>query len=341
MKRLILIYVLTALALGLWAGAKKPKALKRPAWVDDPAREYREDRFLAAVGNGASREEAEASAKANLAAVYLADPEAGGEALQRYLEITSGSQSKASSEPQTSQPASTHSILNLVSIKTGKAWKDELARHYVIVYLERAETAVIYLRQLADNNALVMGYLKAVLDAGDPWTYHAWLNAAGIIDQVSTLLLAQLGIIAPQARNAYRAPYDSEVLSYQVADAARKLQFRLELKGDDAELLRPALEEIFTSQGFGIDAYAPNLLRCELSLDAVEEEQSQKQVRYQLSAVIMDKESKQIISYADSGREGHISASEARARAVRIATEKLGSRFRQKLVSYIDSLARL
>jgi len=340
MKRAVLICVLITISICLWAGAKKPRASKRPAWVDDPSQLYQPEKYLSTVGIGTSRSDAEENASANLAAILLTEVTASGEEVDRYLQITSGGQTQTSSVSQVSTSIRAQVDQALVKLKFGKSWKDEQARHYTVAYLERTETADIYLGMLADNNARVMSYLRAVLDVTDPWKYHAWLNAAWTIDQHSAALLSQLAVIAPKERSAYQAPYDSEVLKFQATDAARKLQFRFELKTPEAEELRPTLETLLISMGFVIDPYAANLLSCELKLEPVDQLSEQKFFRYLLSLAIIDKDGTQIIGYSDSGQEGHLIESQARAGAVSTAAAKLETEFRKKLLDYIDSLAR-
>jgi len=338
MKRAVLICVLITTSLCLWAGAKKPKASKRPAWVDDPSREYKAEKYLSTVGTGSSRSEAEEHARTSLAAILLTGVGTSGDTVDRYPEITSGGQ--ASSQPQITAQMQASVDQALLGIRFGKAWKDAEARHYIIAYLERTATADIYISMLAGNNARVMSHLRAVLDVADPWKYHAWLNAAWTIDQHSASLLSQLAVIAPKARETYRAPYDSEVLRFQAADAARKLQFRFEIKTPEAEELRPTLETLLISMGFVIDPYAANLLSCELKLEPVDQLSEQKLFRYLLSLAIIDKDGTQIIGYSDSGREGHLIESQARAAAVSSAAAKLETEFRKKLLDYFDTLAR-
>lgn len=318
MKRAICTALLLALALSLCAGAKKPKAIKRPAWVDDPAKEYRQDKYLSAVGTGTGKAEAEKQATAKLAAIVNADEDPFGD---------------FSTEPQPLDPG-------LVSGGYGKSWKDERSVFHVIAWLDKTATATLYQQRLADNNSLVMERLKAVLQISDPWQYHAVLSAAGRIDSQSGALLRQLEVISPKARAAFRPSYDAEVLSFQIADAARKLQFRLDFTSPEAEALRPSLQAVITEQGFTLDPLGQNLLSIGLTLQSTETSQAQKTVSYTLELAVTDHGQK-LFDYSDSGKETAATETEARSRAVESAAARLERAFRRALREYIDALGQL
>ena len=66
-----------------------------------------------------------------------------------------------------------------------------------------------------------------------------------------------------------------------------------------------------------------------------------KFVRYQVNGNLMDtaEEDSILLSYADSGREGHLSLPEAEERALRAAEQKIPAAFENTLRNYLSGLA--
>lgn len=324
----------------LSAGAKKPSPKVRPAWVDDPQKEYKAETYLSSVGMGSTRAQAEAAATANLAAIFQADIQAAQNYWERYVEISSAQKSDAVTQTNITSDITIRSSQTLYNVQIGKSWTDELGQVYALAYLNRAETARIYLQKIEDNTARIMSYLAKSLDSSEAWSKYAVLNAAGIYDVATRSLLGQLSLISPAHRQLYEAPYDSEVLGFQISEAARGIKVRVETKGDTDAKVKPVLEQSITDLGFVIDPNADNKLVCVITIEPVDLNQDQKFVRYTLSVGIENEQGIKFITYADSGREGHISESEAYARAIRTINSRIQKQFVKMLNGYFDTLAR-
>lgn len=324
----------------LSAGAKKPNPKDRPAWVDDPKKEYKNEIYLSAMGTGSTRAQAEAAAAANLAAIFQADILASQNYWERYVEISSAKKSEAASQTNIVSDITVKSSQTLYNVQTGKTWTDELGQVYAVAYLNRAETARIYLQKIDDNSSKIMSYLAKAVETDDNWMKYAVLNAAGIYDMANRSLLGQLSIISAAHRNMYDMPYDSDVLGFQITEAARNIKLRIAINGDPDSKVRPVVEQSITDLGFGIDAAAETTLYCDITIEPVDLKQDQKFVRYTLSVGIENKQGIRFITYADSGREGHISESEAHARAIRTVNSRIQKQFVKMLNGYFDTLAR-
>lgn len=315
----------------------KKKAKDRPAWVDNPAIEYNTTLYLSAVGCGSNRAQAEDNARANLAKIFSTSIQSESGFEQRYQELISDSAANYSTELDQSARVKVMSSQTLSNIQIGKSWTDELGQTYAAAYLNRTLTAELYRSNIEDKAARIMALLNSVLDSQDNWEIFATLNAAGTLNAQNGLLISQLRIISLDEANSIHLPYDPEVLMAQQHAAGRRITFRVESEDEAAQALLPNLQEVVTNLGFGVSDLALNLIKICLSVeDLALENPRNKYVRYQMNILVTDETGKQLLNYNAAGREAHLSFAEARSRAQRTASEKIGNEFAQKLQAYLD-----
>ena len=172
--------------------------------------------------------------------------------------------------------------------------------------------------------------------APGPLEKYAFRRAAVRKALENDLLLAQLDIILPGARERLSLHYDPQTLYSETAAAARDVTFSIQLPGDGGEALREAL----TGMGFSEDE--PAVLR--FSGAASFEETNLRRgtlvfVRYRYQLETRTGDGALVLALSGSRREGHINFEQATERARRSLRSKLLKEVPLEVGNYLDRLA--
>jgi len=116
--------------------------------------------------------------------------------------------------------------------------------------------------------------------------------------------------------------------------------FKLDVTGDTGNKVKSALADILTGMGFTVSDTDVNAVpvKVQVSFEDVELNQPQKFTRYTLALNVFNQAGDDIITLTDSGREGHITQSEAQARALRTVINKLKTELPKRLNKYFDAM---
>lgn len=336
MKRISLI-LLSALLFSCSLNAKKPKNVK-PEWLKNPKSVYPENRYLSALGEGDSRQQAENMAAANLSRIFRSDIRADETINQRYRELTTGDEFEYEDETNVNKKVNISSQQTLFNLQFGESWTDNLGRVHTIAYLDRMRTADIYEQKITKNSERIIHFLDEERTASDPIKKYAALNAASVVADINEVLIGQLNIIFPSGIDMLEMNYDQNNIRQKMKDAAQQIGFKIQISNDNENKISNLLEEMVNNLGFSIKTEAIILLEGQIEISDTDLKRDNiKFVRYDLkmNAVVNDEI---IVTMNEKGREGHVSLSEARARAIRTLKKKIEKDFKTKLIDYFDQL---
>ncbi|GHU56652.1 hypothetical protein FACS189442_5350 [Spirochaetia bacterium] len=223
-------------------------------------------------------------------------------------------------------------------------WTAKDGTVYVNARMNRRECAARYSAMINENDGVIR-LLKedAERNSGTFDAYESLnfaVNAAVVTDNLQGIL----EVIDPSATSRRPAYGNADAVRMLVQNAARAVVITVKVDGDENSRISRAFAAYFTQKGFrtntsGLNSY---LLSAVLKLENVDlPNQNNKYVRYLLTAAIADNAGKEVFSYSRNDREGHISESEARQRALRAAEAAIGSAgFAKEFDAYLESLLK-
>ena len=337
MKRGIVLIILSILVISCAAHAKKKKS-KQPAWLENPKAVYSEQMYLTAIGEGDSRREAENMAAGNLSKIFESKVKTDETVVQRYMELTKGDEFTYEDQTDVTKRVNIQSEQTLFNIQFAESYTNEMGRVFVLAYLNRMKTAEIYEEKINKNTESVTYFTKLCDEADDPMMKYAAMSAASAVGLSNEVLLEQLGIIFPTSKEMLEIEYNYNDLMKKTAEVAKQISFKIDIKNDTENKISILVEELLTDLGFVLSD--ENLLNVEgeVSFEETELQREGEFVRYELKLKIIDSDNITIVTLSEKGREGHVSKSEAQARAVRTIEKKIKKTFKKKLIAYFDGL---
>jgi LPP20 lipoprotein len=337
MKRNIL-YILMALLMFSCAVHAKKKKNKAPKWLENPKKEYPENMYLSAIGEADNRSMAENMAAGNLAKIFESNVKTDETYSQRYEELTKNGQTSYEDQSNVSKNVNIQSGQTLINVEYGDSYTNDMGRVFVIAYLNRMKTGQIYEEKIDENIAKIMYYKKLADESSDVLFQYAALGAAAAMSTNNEILLNQLGIIFPTSKEMLEITYNHADLMKQSAEIAKQISFKIKIKNDEDKKITILVEELMNDLGFVLSEeyllYADGMVLFE----DTDLQRKEKFVRYELQLQVSDLYDNTILTLDEKGREGHISYSEAKARAIRTVEKRIKKQLKKKIISYFDNM---
>ena len=337
MKKSIIFVLVAILVLSCAAHAKKKKN-NPPAWLENPKSEYPENMYLSAIGEADSRSMAENMAAANLSKIFESKVKTDETYSQRYMELTKDGQTSYEDQSDMTKNVNIQAGQTLINLDFGDSYTNDMGRVFVIAYLDRMKTGQIYEAKINENASKIDYYQKLADESGDPLFKYAALGAAAAISTNNEILLDQLGIIFPSAKEMLELNYNHADIMKQSSAIAKQISFQVKIKNDEDKKITILVEELMNDLGFVLSQeyilYATGMVLFE----ETDLQRDEKFVRYELQLQVSDLYDNTILTLDTKGREGHISYTEAKARAVRSVEKEIKKELKKKLISYFDSM---
>lgn len=306
-----------------------------PAWVENPKSVYPESKYLVAVGDGDTRRAAENAADANLARIF----ESHIESDERLVDQTRETGKAFERTTDFTADINILSSQTLYNIQHAEAWLDKTGRIHAVAYLDRRETAAIYRGKIDEQTSRVRSLLANAGPTDNPLKRYATLRAANRHAAEAQYLLSQLKVIHPRSVPGVTPEYKQSDITKAVAETAKQIRVQIDVDGDDQRRMTSCLEELITRYGFV--AGTPEVLKIDGRVAVNDTGQRTADlvfVRYELAVQVKDTEGNVLISINEKGREGHVSLTEARVRALRTLENAINAGGAQRLDAYFDSL---
>ncbi len=316
-----------------------------PDWVNSESSRYPREKYLTGVGYGDDRKSAEDEAYAAISKIFQANIRSKTQEWEEYLQSSSsGEGSKARDEAshkifidQLTQ-VSTSKVLENVSI--AEVWLDSRShRIYALAVMDRARSATVIRGRMEvldrQARALFQSATKSDLSDVPEETDSRLQTARDLHSAFKALLLreglnADLKIISPDSHGV-----DSTLSLSQVGQALRRalsqdFHVALELSGPYSEKIRSAILQGLTQEGLMVinressevkeeNVIEDVLVRGQMDLEPLQL-QGQPFFRWSVQFTLIDRSNDRVFgNVTRTGREGHLKAKEAEARAVRAA----------------------
>jgi hypothetical protein len=310
----------------------------RPAWVDSPEAVYSRSSFVAAVGSGNSRDQAEKNAFAALSSIYSFSLKADQTITHSYQEMVKNGQTADWYEGASLEESiRTSTAMDLVGAAIRDVWSDG-SIFYAVAVMENAQTARLYAQMIRDN--------QRIIDTLTDIPAANRNNMDGLARFQFATTLAEANKVFANVLSVIDAPVPAEMRQsedYRLQSAAiiKAIPVSVTVEGDRDNRLRSAFAATLTAAGFRTGgANAPYQLRARFSFSEVQlPNQSNKFVRYVLEGDFLDTATgATLFPYNVNGREGHLSLSEAENRALRAAETKAREDYAHTLSSFLAQL---
>ena len=329
-----------------------------PDWVNKESPKYPRERYLTGVGYGDSRKAAEDEAYAAISRIFQANIQSKAQEWEQYLQSSiPGGDSKGG--PQISRriwidqltQVSTEKVLENVSV--AEVWVDPLAqRTYALGVMERIPSAGVIKGRIEELDHQARALFESATKAGPPdrpgqggsrlqtiRDLHGAFKALLLREGLNTDLM----IISPTGQGVDAPIPITEVGQLLRQSLSKNFNLALKITGSYSDRIRSALLQGLTREGFVLidpsDAgrggiVAPGsppqaegeeetrediLIQGGMELDPVQL-QGRPFFRWRIQFSLIDRSNERIFgNVTRSGREGHLNAAEAEARAVRDA----------------------
>ncbi|RLC48786.1 MAG: hypothetical protein DRH57_01625 [Candidatus Cloacimonadota bacterium] len=331
MKRILfLIILLMIISCANTVSSSNNNIINLPNWINEPSKKYPSEMYITAVGTGDTKSHAENNAYANISKIFQSDVKVKEEIIEQYKETGIGKDSELSSSVDLISNYSIGSSQSLKNVKIAETYfnaKDGL--YYVLAYLDRMETALIYKKEIVKNNQIIQKYYQQYKDSPDKLDKLYFLQYAVDFGEINDILNTQLSVIEPSNEEIV-SPISLEKLRIEYKALTKSIKVAITVSGEYTEEIESYLMVIMSRFGFSVveDSEADLVFRTALKIEDVPLERRENFVRWNLTIVVKNNLSgSDDLTFTKSGREGHINKSEARNRALRTVNKVIQKDF--------------
>ncbi|MDR1302786.1 MAG: LPP20 family lipoprotein [Treponema sp.] len=318
---------------------------KQPAWVFAPDSVYDQYSFVTAVGQGTDRNQAERDALGRLVAVFGQSVQADLKTINTYSEAVSKGAVNVSENTSVQNAIQISAQMDaLIGAEIEDVWFDSKSTYYAVAALEKRKAASLYEDMIRSNERIIADLIAIPqADRNTLDSFSRYQLAATIADvnriyaNVLTIVGNTSGIVPGDMKrgDAYRL---------EAVDITKSIPIGVIVTDDRSNRIKDAFASVLTKQGFrsggGTDGRYVLQVRVDFSsVDLPNQQNQNKFIRYAINANLIDtRDSSVLLPFNITGREGHLSLSEAENRAVVAAEKKISDSYGTLLSNYLASL---
>ncbi len=348
------LVVLTGVMVTTLTGCSGFGPRSAPDWVHGMSQEYAADQYLLGLGQAETQEVAEERAYAGVAKIFKVEVTAQFRDWESFLLLETRGSAKTQRRLTLDQVTRVSTDKVLENVRILDRWRDrDTNQSYALAGMHRRQAAV------ALSERIVM--LDRAIDSAITEAHRTQDSLA----KIRNLRRAIKDLLLREAYNAdlrvIRASGQGSLPPYRVAELTSELEQFLsahlivgvEITGDQAEPVRRALLEGLIREGLPAtaeevgagtksggsprDSVTELLVKGTVRLWHLDARDLRfRFVRWCSDFVILDLRTQRVVgAVSRSGREGHLSRSEAMARAVRVMQQELTTELANALASYV------
>ncbi|MBI3611119.1 MAG: LPP20 family lipoprotein [Nitrospirae bacterium] len=330
-----------------WAdlvGAASP-----PDWVNGSSKKYPAAMYLTGVGYADTRQAAEDRAYAAISKIFAAEINSKTQEWEKYLQSDAKGRTEDSRQINIEQATEVSTKKVLENVTIAETWLDESkAVYYALAVMDRQHAASALRDRITSLDLKVEELLKQTRQSENKLQTVRALHSA-----VENLLLrdaynTELRVVNPTGRGS-EAVVSLAVISQDLRQfLAKNFKIMVEVDGPHNDRIRAAIVEGLNRQGLPVasagvaapDLHPDLVVKGAVTFESVEMPASGPQpthfVRWSAAFDLTDEASRQVIgSVARRGREGHLTASEAEARALRTAEQEVADEVGRQIAEFI------
>ena len=318
-----------------------------PLWVTDTEKVYPDRDWLVVVEAEQDAKLAERAAVTRLSQIFRVDlvsVTAANRQLAESIKTVKGKSQLITSQSSviTQELLSTSTVSGLIGLQV-ESWANPKGRSYANARMNRKECSARYSAMIRENEKVINGLMEEA--ERNPRTFEAYqmLNLAYSFALVTDNFHSLLTVLNPSAISTRPAYGNAMAVKSLAQNAGRSIVVTVKVDGDNSGRIEKAFTECLNTRGFKTAASGDYsyVLAASLQLENVDIANSNnyKYARYILNYSLKDKRGAELFSSSNNGREGHLTESEARQRAIRAAEQEIASTgFAANFDAYFASL---
>jgi len=316
------------LAVPAWAGA--------PGWVSDLEQDFPNAKYLAAVGVGDTRKDAEAAAAGALAKRFTVHIQADTASQKRYLDLVKGDKSYSESESKFSQSVDLQANESLMNVRFSDPYADPSGTVSVVAYLERSPTGALYRNVIGKDVAKAASLEDRAKAANGTLLKFALLDSALVVEQNAARLLEQLRIIHPVSADSLESEVDLPGLAKARDEAAAKLTYALDVTGD--ERIGSVIQSALSTLSLAANPGGPLHLKGVWTVVPVKINPQYQSVQWTLELNLVDEAGSSVATISKTDKENGLTMEAARGFALRQAGKFINATLASAVTDYLTRL---
>lgn len=331
MRTMVALLLFLGLGLPCWSAPA-------PEWVNNLEHDFPNAKYLAAVGVGDTRKDAEAAAAGALAKRFTVHIQADTASEKRYLDLVKGDQAYSESESKFSQSVDLQANESLVNLRFSDPYTDASGSVSVVAYLERSPTAAVYRGLIAKDVAKSASLVDRANSATGALLKFALLDSALIVENNAARLLEQLRIIHPLSADSVQSDVDVASVSKARDDAATKLTYALDISGDSDGRIAGFVQSSLSTLSLSANAEGTLHLTGRWSVVPVSGNPQYKSVQWTLQLNLVDEAGSSVASISKTSKENGLTPDAAQSFAFREAGKFITKDLPSSVTDYFDRL---
>lgn len=336
--KVISIFVFLGVVFSCASGPETGGGEKRPAWMDDINSVYSEDAYLAVIGEGDSLQKAKANAASDVSLIFQNKISVDNTMQSRFAElVNNGVLDSVSESTVMKENINQQSVQELTNMKYGESWVDSMGKTYVIGYIDRMETGLLYKVRIEDQAKIVAHLLGRSMDQDTLLGTYAFLDAAFAVAMGNEVLIAQMDIINPAIKRTIHLGYNLGDLKTARADTAHRMNFQIQISGDSDNRVTPLVVGVVNDMGFGVAGNGPLRISGDFSMNKVDRGNDFENYKWYLALAMSDDRGIPVASFEADKISAGLSDSAAVSRTYKDLEEEIQRRFSRELNAYFNS----
>ena len=312
-----------------------------PGCVNNPYAAFPQNRYLAAVGHGATRTAAEARALAALTSIFGQSIQSDFSVATLYSEAVSRGVVTVSENNHVRDIVVTAASLDtLIGAQIGSVWDDGRGMVYALAHLNRERTISAYTEMIRMNQANIERLTAMSAAEKDSFDGYARYKLAALISGLN----AQYANVVVQSGGPSAASLNlgnANALNLEAANIIRNISLAVSVEGDHNNRIRDAFARALSSEGLrtqGINS--PYTLEVKVSLSEANFPNNPFIFcRYVVSAELIERATGAVLlpfNYSD--RAGHSTLEGAENAAIAQAERSIAQRYPAAFKEYLAAL---
>jgi len=221
----------------------------QPRWVNDPYTAYSRDQYIAAVGHGNNRANAERDAFAKLTAVFGQSIQSDFSMVSMYSEAVTQGIVTASENTNVRETIATAASLDvLVGAQIGYVWEDPRGLTYALAYIDKAKTVAIYTEMIRMNLANIQSLLTMTNAEKNTFNGIARYKLAAVISDINAKyanVVAQAGGPTASALNLTNA----DAINIEASKILENITVLVRVNNDRGNRIRDVFTRVLNGEG--------------------------------------------------------------------------------------------
>lgn len=284
---------------------------KAPGWMTNLARAYPEDTYVAAIGTGDTRRDAENEASAALAKLFKVQVTVDSTLEQRYTDIVQGTQSSSDSTTTLTKTVGVRADGEFQNLKYSDAYVDSKGSYHVVAFLEREPTAQLLKASILADAATIQGLVSRSEASTALLQSFALLDAAVVVARTEGRRLEQLRFLVPSMAQSLEKEADFASLAAKRDALAAKLTYKVAISGDGDDRVAAIAKSTLAAMSLSANPAGLLTLKGSWSTTPVTVNPQFKSIQWVIDLSLLDEQGTAIASVHKEGRENGLTEAAA------------------------------